>query len=105
MSARVIRVLSNLIKNSVDAVKGKGVTYFNANLTDDGVQMQVRDEGEGITPELLPHVFTPFFTTKDTGTGIDLSYVKETIEVHGGQVTIISHEGKGTTVSMTFPIK
>ena len=78
MSARVIRVLSNLIKNSVDAVKGKGVIYITANLTDDGVQMRVRDDGEGIKPELLPHVFTPFFTTKDTGAGIGLSYVKET---------------------------
>ena len=52
---------------------------------------------------MLPHVFTPFFTTKDTGTGIGLSYVKETVEAHGGQVTITSLEGEGTTVSMTFP--
>ena len=67
--------------------------------------MQVRNDGEGIKPELLPHVLTPFFTTKDTGTGIGLSYVKETVEAHGGQVTIISHEGEGTAVSMTFPRK
>ena len=101
----VIRVLSNLIKNSVDAVKGEGTIDITANLTDTGLQMQVRDDGEGIKPEMLPHVFTPFFTTKDTGTGIGLSYVKETVEAHGGQVTITSHEGEGTAVSMTFPRK
>jgi len=99
----IIRVLSNLIKNSVDAVKGEGTIEITANLTDAGLQVQVRDDGEGIKPKLLPQVFTPFFTTKETGTGIGLSFVKETVEAHRGQVHITSHEGEGTTVSMTFP--
>ena len=67
------------------------------------MSIQVIYDGTGIKQEQLPQVFTPFFTTKETGTGIGLSYVQETVEAHGGSVYVASIEGKGTTVSLKFP--
>lgn len=99
----IIRVVSNLVKNSVESIKGKGKLTLRGVLNEDGLVIQVIDDGEGIKQELLPQVFTPFFTTKEAGTGIGLSYVKETVEAHGGKVMINSSEGEGTTVSLYFP--
>ncbi len=98
----IIRVLSNIVKNSVEAIDGAGRIVISAGL-DDGLWIKVKDDGEGINEGNLAKVFTPFFTTKETGTGIGLSYVKETVEAHGGSVDVISEEGMGTEVTLTFP--
>jgi signal transduction histidine kinase len=73
-------------------------------LDEKGLLIQVVDDGEGIKQQFLPQVFTPFFTTKETGTGIGLSYVKVTVEAHGASVDVNSVEGEGTTVSLHFPV-
>ena len=99
----IIRVISNLVKNSVEAIDGTGKITLRGVHDENGLSIQVIDDGTGIKQEQLPQVFTPFFTTKDTGTGIGLSYVKETVEAHGGSVHIASLEGEGTTVSLQFP--
>ena len=99
----IVRVLSNLVKNSVESIIGEGKITLRGVKDENGLTIQVIDDGEGIKQELLPQVFTPFFTTKDTGTGIGLSYVKETVEAHGGSVYVGSIEGEGTTVSLQFP--
>jgi PAS domain S-box-containing protein len=99
----LIRVVSNLVKNSLEAMNGSGNLTLEGYLGNDGLTLRVIDDGAGIKEELLPQVFTPFFTTKDTGTGIGLSYVKETVEAHGGTAKIESKENKGTTVTLTFP--
>ncbi len=100
----IIRVVSNLVKNSIEAIKGPGMLTLRGMLDENGLMIQVIDDGEGIKQELLPQVFTPFFTTKEAGTGIGLSYVKETVEAHGGSVNVSSVEGEGTTVSLRFPV-
>jgi signal transduction histidine kinase len=65
----------------------------------------VRDEGEGITPEHLPHVFEPFFTTKAVGegTGLGLSVTHGIVEDHGGFVDVESVPGKGSIFAVHLP--
>ena len=99
----IIRVVSNLVKNSVEAMKNKGRLTLQGFLDESGLTIRVIDDGEGIQEEDLVNIFTPFFTTKDTGTGIGLSYVKETVEAHGGSVNVESTVEKGTTVTLHFP--
>ena len=95
--------LARGVKNSVEAINGTGKITLLGVHDENGLSIQIIDDGTGIKQEQLPQVFTPFFTTKDTGTGIGLSYVKETVEAHGGRVYIASLEGEGTTVSLQFP--
>jgi signal transduction histidine kinase len=68
------------------------------------VSLEVRDDGEGIGPEHLPHLFDAFFTTKGSrGTGLGLACCKKIIESHHGRIRIESTPGKGTTVLIEFP--
>lgn len=99
----MVRVVTNIVKNSVEAITGKGRITIKAEAEKGGLVINVTDTGVGIPEDQLPNVFTPFFTTKITGTGIGLSYVKETVEAHGGQVRVSSREGEWTSVNMTFP--
>ena len=97
----MIRVLSNLVKNSVEAIDVVGRITISSQQDADGLTIRVSDDGIGIKPEHLPQIFTPFYTTKEGGTGIGLSYVKEIVEAHGGDVCVSSNEG--TTVTMHIP--
>ena len=69
------------------------------------VVVSVTDTGTGMTPEILEHVFEPFFTTKDVGegSGLGLSMVYGFVQQSGGQVTIDSAPGEGTTIRLYFP--
>jgi signal transduction histidine kinase len=68
--------------------------------------VEVIDQGSGIRPEDLPKVFDPFFTTKDVGegTGLGLYVSYEVMKNLGGEVTLISQEGQGTTARVTLPL-
>ena len=62
--------------------------------------IQVQDDGPGISPELMDEIFVPFFTTKNTGTGIGLSLTKQIMRLHGGSVAVSSNET--TQFTLTF---
>jgi signal transduction histidine kinase len=64
------------------------------------------DQGRGISPEDLSHVFEPFFTLgKRRGTGLGLAICRNIIELHGGDIALASEQGKGTTVSIWLPLR
>ena len=86
------QVLINLIRNAYES----GATEVEVTTNDDN-EIQVKDNGCGMSPDVLDHAFIPFFTTKTTGTGIGLSLCRQIILKHGGTITIDSHEGCGTT--------
>jgi signal transduction histidine kinase len=67
------------------------------------VQFQVQDTGNGIPAEQLTQIFEPLYTTKPGGTGLGLYIVQQIVDAHGGQVTVDSVAGQGTTFTLTLP--
>lgn len=98
------QVLINIILNAMDAVKEveKPSLSMQAMELDGRVQIRIRDNGSGIPAELSDQIFTPFFTTKKTGSGIGLTLSKQIMLLHGGNILIESKEGEGTTVVLQF---
>jgi signal transduction histidine kinase len=100
------QVFLNLITNAVQAMPGGGDLTIRTSVENDNkIRVLVRDTGSGISEEHLPHIFDPFFTTKDVGkgTGLGLSVSYGIIKKHGGQITVKSEPGKGTTFAVVLP--
>lgn len=101
-------VFTDTIMNAVDAMPGGGSLTLTAS--GDKVPgfalITITDTGDGIPKEIIPFVFEPFFTTKPAGmgTGLGLSVAKRIISDHGGEISIKSKEGEGTTVTIKLPI-
>jgi signal transduction histidine kinase len=77
------------------------------DLDDDQVQILIRDNGQGMTPAQLAHIFEPFYTTKDPGkgTGLGLATSHRIIEQHGGDISVVSTPNEGTTFVIRLPKK
>jgi len=100
------QVLLNLIINARDAMAGKGTISISAKQWHDkgGIHIAVADHGCGIKTEQLQHIFEPFFSTKgDRGNGLGLAAVRNIIQEHGGDVTVDSKPGEGSTFSIYLP--
>lgn len=97
-------VLENLMRNAVDAMEGKGDIKISLEKTEDGVQIDVADNGKGIMKSDARNIFSPGFTTKKRGWGLGLSLTKRIIEeYHGGKITLLESEpGVGTTFRITL---
>jgi signal transduction histidine kinase len=107
---RVKQILLNLLSNAVKFTPEGGVVSVQAGRDTTGrVIVCVRDTGIGIAPEMIPLTFEPFrqidsaLSRKYEGTGLGLPLVKKLIELHGGEVTLESKSGKGTSVFISFP--
>jgi signal transduction histidine kinase len=100
------QVLLNLYKNSVDAMDQGGTLTVSARPAgEDNVEITVADEGCGIPETDRDSIFSPFFTTKSSGTGLGLAVSKRIIEQHeGGSLAVESEEGKGTKFTITLPL-
>jgi two-component system sensor histidine kinase HydH len=70
---------------------------------DDGIRITIRDRGLGVSPQDMPHVFDPYFTTKRTGSGLGLAIAKNIIEGLGGSIVIESQSGTGTEIRIDLP--
>jgi signal transduction histidine kinase len=66
--------------------------------------IEIKDNGSGIAAEDMVHLFNPFFTKKQYGTGLGLTQVKKIVELHEGSIEITSEQGKGTEVKITLPV-
>ena len=100
------QVFMNLLENAIPAIDGPGtITISTCTTGDDAVELTVSDTGVGIPAEDLDHVFDPGFTTKGVGvgTGLGLSIAYRIIQEHGGRIQVRSHEGQGTTFTITLP--
>jgi two-component system sensor histidine kinase HydH len=102
---RLNQVFLNLFLNAIEAMD-KGGT-LSVTLSEDtknsGVRVRVADTGVGISEHHLEHVFDPYFTTRQTGTGLGLAFVHKIMESHQGEVKVESQVGKGTTVTLFLP--
>jgi PAS domain S-box-containing protein len=103
--AEIDQVFINLIANAVQAMEGNGRLRLATFHKDHVVTVQISDTGGGIPKELLSKIFDPFFSTKEKGkgTGLGLSIVHQIVKDYGGQVTIESQVGEGTTFVLQFP--
>src|SRR6266581_9616363 len=93
----------NVIKNSFEAMKRRGVLRIRSDRDDTHVLVRFTDTGIGMSAENLSHVFEPYFTTKSSGTGLGLLIVRRIVREHGGELSIESSEGKGLTLTIRLP--
>lgn len=112
---QVKQVLLNLIQNAIDAVTGPGgpgpgrgqVTVTVGHTHREGcpyARVRVRDNGPGISDDLQGQLFLPFFTTKETGTGLGLAVCKGIVEAHGGFIEVSNARGGGALVEVLLPM-
>jgi two-component system NtrC family sensor kinase len=110
---QIQQVLMNLVLNARDAMlPGGGFLRVSASADGEHVDLAVSDTGRGITPENLKNIFRPFFTTKtagdrpagsDSGSGVGLAFCRRTVEAHGGEITVQSQLGQGSTFTIRLP--
>ena len=100
------QALLNLALNSIDAMDGSGTLYLSLRRRNQMVEVEVRDNGCGMTSDELSHALEPFFTTKPpgSGTGLGLPMAYGTIQDHGGDLKLESEPGVGTRAIMSIPI-
>ena len=103
-SAAVLdRVLVNLVANARDACDGRGAITIHAATDDEGVRIDVRDDGRGMPKDVQAHIFEPFFTTRTKGSGLGLATVYGLVTQRGGKVEAASEVGAGTTITVRLP--
>jgi PAS domain S-box-containing protein len=105
--AMVEQVLINLYRNAIDAMDPGGTLSISARLLSREHRealIEIKDNGSGIAAEDMVHLFNPFFTKKQYGTGLGLTQVKKIVELHEGSIEITSEQGKGTEVKITLPV-
>jgi two-component system, sporulation sensor kinase E len=93
----------NVIKNSLEAMKQRGILRIRTDMDETHVIVSFTDTGGGISAENLSKVFEPYFTTKSSGTGLGLLIVRRIVREHGGELSIASSEGKGLTLTIRLP--
>lgn len=100
----IVQVLVNLVKNALQALasKEKGFIFLTAYPEPSSLIMEINDDGQGIAADELDSIFTPFYTTRENGTGIGLSLAKQIMVVHNGSIQVRSEPGKGSTFQLIF---
>jgi signal transduction histidine kinase len=93
----------NVIKNSLEAMKRRGILRIHTDMDDKHVLVSFIDSGGGMSPEDLSRVFEPYFTTKPSGTGLGLLIVRRIVREHGGELSIESSQGKSLTLTIRLP--
>jgi two-component system cell cycle sensor histidine kinase/response regulator CckA len=104
---QLAQVFQNLVRNAVEAMPGGGVVEVHVSRQKskhgDEVCVEVADHGPGIAPEALDKIFTPFFTTKDKGSGLGLAVAFSIVQNHGGRIQVSSKPGAGTMFRVSLP--
>jgi two-component system, NtrC family, sensor kinase len=105
--AQMEQVFLALIMNAIDAMPKGGNLWIEVRPSSDEteVRIQVRDDGAGIAPDILPQIFEPFLTTKESGRGVGLGLAisRGIVERHNGRIEVESELGRGTTFTVTLP--
>jgi len=104
----VSRILINLLSNAIKYSAPDSNIWLELDRQDNHVVLTVRDNGIGIRPEAMPHVFDPFYRAEDaqttSGTGLGLSIVKDCVDRHQGHISVESTPGQGSTFIVTLPV-
>jgi len=105
---KVEQAIINVLLNAIEILpEGGTIEIVTKQLSRDGdaIEVEINDDGPGISPEDLPYVFDPFFSNKKKGTGLGLSNVKKILEAHGGKASVLLQTPHGTRVSLTIPFQ
>lgn len=104
---RLTQVFINLLKNSVEAIpkNKKGKIEVKETLNNQNIIITIKDNGTGMSKELLNKIKEPFYTTKPKGTGLGVSLSEEIIKAHNGTLNYESEVGKYTKVTITLPVE
>jgi len=104
--AQIEQVVLALVINAIDAMPQEGNLWITTRLkSESAVELVIRDDGIGIPVEHLPHIFEPFYTTKEAGgSGLGLAISENIIERHGGTIEVDSVVGQGTTFKIVLPM-
>ncbi len=100
---RLKEALMNLVANAIEATPPGGEVVVEVRPAGDETEIVVRDTGRGMPPDTLRRIGTPFFTTRDDGTGLGVVLARSVIAQHGGSLRYESEAGKGTRVRVTLP--
>ena len=104
-AAQLELALLNLVTNALDAMPEGGTLSIRGARTERGIRLEVADTGPGIPPDLLPHLFEPWVTTKPVGhgTGLGLGIVREVVRDHGGDIHAANQPGGGAIFTIDLP--
>lgn len=102
---RLKEALINLAANALEATPSGGTVALRVRNGGATVVLEVKDSGRGIAPEDLERIGTPFFTTRENGTGLGVVLAQGVIHQHGGTLSYASTLGRGTTATITLPVK
>ena len=100
---QIKQVFFNIIRNAIQAMPGGGLLKIILRATDDAVAVSFSDNGVGIPPEEISHLFEAYHTTRTEGTGLGLMIVQRIVRDHGGQIEVHSEPGRGTTFTVILP--
>ncbi len=99
------RAILNVLLNALEVCPSGGRVRLFSRITDQSCEIEVRDDGPGMTREVAERAFEPYFTTKPTGTGLGLSLTRGIVEEHGGSISLTTDEGHGTQVLIALPLE
>jgi two-component system NtrC family sensor kinase len=102
---RMRQVFLNLVLNAVDAMPDGGQLQVTTSRTGQpaGILVTFTDSGVGVAPDILPHIFDPFYSTKPEGLGLGLFISQDIVKQHGGRMEVASQVGEGTTFAVWLP--
>lgn len=101
-AAKMHQIIANLVRNAVEAVTANGRITVAVESTHDEVTIAVQDNGPGIPTEIQARIYEPFFSTKESGTGLGMSIVHSLVALHGGTIALATGEN-GTRFDVTVP--
>lgn len=104
-AAMLHRAIENLVLNGMDAMPAGGVLMLRTSHRAGEVDIEVSDTGTGLTPQECDRLFTPYYTTKQHGTGLGLAVVQSVVSDHGGRVSVESESGVGTSFHIHLPAR
>jgi nitrogen fixation/metabolism regulation signal transduction histidine kinase len=102
---QLLRSFNNLLKNAIESIKSgaEGIIYISGKEVDHQIEVTIKDNGIGIPDHLQDRIFFPNFTTKSSGTGLGLAFVKQAIENMGGKIYFTTNTNSGTTFHILLP--
>ena len=104
-AAQLEQLILALVINAIEAMPHEGTLHLKTSSDGASVVVVVEDDGVGIPPDFVPHLFEPFQTTKEEGKGVGLGLAisRTIVERHHGSINVVSEVGRGTTFTMSFP--